>query len=235
MDAQSEGKDTKDKMNSEDFYTNAISYWEGIPATVDGVMGGFANLSTNDVTGSKKFLSSFITGPEASVATNRALDCGAGIGRVSKRLLLPLFKEVDLEEQNPSFLERAKEYLGESGRRVGQFFPTGLQEFAPIKGHYDVIWCQWVLSHLRDADLILFLKRCCQGLVPHSGIIVVKENIARDEDEFDDNDSSVTRSMEAFLRIFSESNLVILKQELQPRWPENMFEVALFALKPKTT
>lgn len=43
------------------------------------------------------------------------------------------------------------------------------------------------------ADLVSFLKRCCQGLVSQSGIIVVKENIARDEDEFDDTDSSVTR------------------------------------------
>jgi len=41
----------------------------------------------------------------------RALDCGAGIGRVSKLVLLPLFKEVDLLEQNPAFLDKAKTYL----------------------------------------------------------------------------------------------------------------------------
>ena len=38
-------------------------------------------------------------------------DCGAGIGRVSKRLLLPLFKEVDLEEPNSAFLEKIQGYL----------------------------------------------------------------------------------------------------------------------------
>ena len=38
-------------------------------------------------------------------------DCGAGIGRVSKRLLLPLFESVDLVEQNPEFLERARTYI----------------------------------------------------------------------------------------------------------------------------
>ena len=43
--------------------------------------------------------------------TRRALDCGAGIGRVSKRFLLPLFQEVDLLEQNSAFLEKAKTYL----------------------------------------------------------------------------------------------------------------------------
>jgi protein N-terminal methyltransferase len=39
------------------------------------------------------------------------LDCGAGIGRVSKRLLLPIFSEVDLLEQNPAFLETARTFL----------------------------------------------------------------------------------------------------------------------------
>ena len=39
------------------------------------------------------------------------LDCGAGIGRVTKNLLLPLFDTVDMVEQNPDFLEKAKDYL----------------------------------------------------------------------------------------------------------------------------
>ena len=38
-------------------------------------------------------------------------DCGAGIGRVTKNLLLPLFDTVDLVEQNPDFVEKAKEYI----------------------------------------------------------------------------------------------------------------------------
>ena len=39
------------------------------------------------------------------------LDCGAGIGRVTKNLLLPLFNTVDMVEQNADFLEEAKNYL----------------------------------------------------------------------------------------------------------------------------
>ena len=38
-------------------------------------------------------------------------DCGAGIGRVTKHLLLPLFKTVDMVEQNQEFLNAAKAYL----------------------------------------------------------------------------------------------------------------------------
>ena len=39
------------------------------------------------------------------------LDCGAGIGRITKNLLLPLFDVVDMVEQNAGFLEKAREYL----------------------------------------------------------------------------------------------------------------------------
>lgn len=47
-------------------------------------------------------------------------DCGAGIGRVSKRLLIPLFSEVDLVEQNATFLEQGKVYLVRKGRQTTQ-------------------------------------------------------------------------------------------------------------------
>ena len=36
--------------------------------------------------------------------------------------------------------------------RVGCFFSEGLQDFVPEVGRYDVIWCQWVLSHLTDGE-----------------------------------------------------------------------------------
>ena len=42
-------------------------------------------------------------------------------------------------------------------------------------------------------DLIMFLLRCVKGLVKGRGVIVVKENVSKDEDIFDDEDSSVTR------------------------------------------
>ena len=46
-----------------------------------------------------------------NVSLSICLDCGAGIGRVTKNLLLPLFDTVDMVEQNPDFLEKAKDYL----------------------------------------------------------------------------------------------------------------------------
>lgn len=54
----------------------------------------------------------------------KALDCGAGIGRITKHLLQRHFASVDLVEQNPSFLEEAKKYL-ENSKKVGKMFPQG--------------------------------------------------------------------------------------------------------------
>lgn len=73
-------------------------------------------------------------------------DCGAGIGRITKNLLSQLFDEVDILEQNPIFVDKAREYL--SGGRVKNFFAKGMQEFDFGENRYDLIWVQWVAGHL---------------------------------------------------------------------------------------
>ena len=74
----------------------------------------------------------------------RAIDCGAGIGRITKHLLIKHFDKVDLVEQNKIFLEKAKEYLSASDK-VGHLYCCGLQNFVPEAQSYDVIWYVYVL------------------------------------------------------------------------------------------
>lgn len=88
--------------------------------------------------------------------TSYALDCGAGIGRITKRLLLPLFGVVDMVDVTEDFLVKAKTYLGEEGKRVRNFFCCGLQDFSPEPQSYDVIWIQWVIGE-PPAPLCTFL------------------------------------------------------------------------------
>ncbi|CAJ0936430.1 unnamed protein product, partial [Ranitomeya imitator] len=76
-------------------------------------------------------------------STSCALDCGAGIGRITKRLLLPLFKSVDMVDVTDEFLSKAKSFLGEDGKRIGDYYCCGLQDFLPEANHYYVIWIQW--------------------------------------------------------------------------------------------
>lgn len=37
-------------------YEDSLSYWEGIPPTVDGMLGGFGFISSVDIQGSEQFL-----------------------------------------------------------------------------------------------------------------------------------------------------------------------------------
>lgn len=100
-----EKSDVKDK-----FYADALSYWSNLPPTVDTMLGGFAYISDTDVKGSTKFIKKLMS--QHKVGSTRALDCGAGIGRVSKNLLLPLFGTVDMLEVTQQFLDEAPNYIG---------------------------------------------------------------------------------------------------------------------------
>ncbi|CAG5867147.1 unnamed protein product [Menidia menidia] len=144
------------------FYSNAEGYWKDVAPTVDGMLGGYGSISSIDINGSKAFLKKFLgliatvfcplQDGEGKTGTAFALDCGAGIGRITKRLLLPLFTTVDMVDVTKEFLDKARPYLGEEGQRVGNYFCCGLQDFSPETGRYDVIWIQWVIG---ESDYII--------------------------------------------------------------------------------
>lgn len=152
--------DTRKEMTTaEDIcYEKALEYWSEIPATLDGVLGGFGFISDIDIEGSKLFLLSILTSPKPP-ATNLALDCGAGIGRISKYLLVPQFKSVDVVEPDEKFINSIDKYVGRDSHKLGNLYKISLQEFRPDK-KYDVIWNQWVLGYLKDEDLVTYLALC---------------------------------------------------------------------------
>lgn len=183
------------------FIDRGAAYWENIPATNNGVLGGFGHLNPIDVAGSAAFLQSHLP----NVARSRAVDCGAGIGRISKSLLCPRFDVVDLVEQDAHFVEQAKVDLA-SYKQMDKFICEGLQTWQPDPETYSVVWIQWVSSHLTDERFVEFLQRCKRSLIPSAtndhtstSAIVVKENMSNtDGFIFDEEDSSVTRNEAMF-------------------------------------
>lgn len=91
------------------------------------------------------------------------MDCGSGIGRVTKHLLLPLFRQVDMVDVTEKFIEDSAAYIGQDNCRVGQKFVESLHEFEPQERHYDLVWIQWVTGHLTDDDFVTFFRRCAVG------------------------------------------------------------------------
>ncbi|KPJ08410.1 Alpha N-terminal protein methyltransferase 1 [Papilio machaon] len=213
------------------FYKKAASYWAKVPATVNGVLGGFGHISDIDIDGSRTFLNHLLS-LDDPLDTKLALDCGAGVGRVSKYLLVPYFDKVDLVEQDEKFINTAAEVIGQNNVKLGTLYHKSLQKFKPDK-KYDLIWCQWVLGYLTNNDLVDFLRKCSKSLAAN-GMIIIKENIAPAEElEYDDEDSSVTRPYKQMLTIFNEANLEIIKSEVQTGFPDDIYSVYMFALKPK--
>lgn len=220
----------EDRVKEQEFYTEAAKYWERVPPTVDGMLGGFGFISQIDIKGSTQFLRSLFELKDPPSRTF-ALDCGAGIGRITKNLLLNYFKHVDLVEQNLKFLEVARTCLKSYSTRICNYYPIGLQNFCFATKKYDVVWCQWVLGHLKHDDLIEFLKKCSTGL-KSNGVIVIKENVTSSENlEIDTQDSSVTRPLSEFYRIFQESNLICIKEQQQHKFPRGLYPVYMFALR----
>ncbi|BFZ19971.1 hypothetical protein BsWGS_23010 [Bradybaena similaris] len=226
VEIQASTRPSEDKL-----YTDAQKYWSTVSPTIDGMLGGFGNISPTDINGSKAFLRPFLKSSGGSVASTYALDCGAGIGRITKRLLLPIFDRVDMVEQDKHFCDTAREFIGPESSRVSNIFCSGLQNFKPSSKTYDVIWCQWVLGHLNDDDLVNFFSRCRQALTP-GGIIVVKENtVAAGRKSFDDTDSSYTRTTDELKILMLKANLKILSVQKQKDFPKSLYPVYMFALR----
>jgi len=234
--------------NRKEWYQTGYEYWEdesNCPATVDGVLGGFASLSQHDLMGSKKFLMDLKSEirPELKFgreenggAMTRACECGAGIGRVTKGLLLPLgLSQCDLIEPSPRLLSSAPAYLGDTYSSQCRFFCTGLQDFEPRPNTYDIIWIQWVIGYLTDDDLVEFLKRCALALKSGGGVVVIKDNTCEEEAFIvDRDDASVVRSLPYVLGLVELAGMRVVYQRYQEGFPESIFPVPIIALKPKT-
>lgn len=216
-------------------YEDAIEYWTNVPATVDGVLGGYGDqtpLPAMDVHGSMHFMRKL----KSRMITDGAkysCDIGAGIGRVTKNFLSKVSDRVDLVEPVKPFVEQAHnelESLKKEGK-VGEIYEIGMQDWIPEEGKYWLIWCQWCVGHLPDEELVQFFIRCKKGL-QKNGTIVVKENNTLGDDDFDPVDSSVTRSDEKFKYIFEQAGLKMIATERQKGLPDGLYPVRLYALKP---
>jgi len=213
----------------------------------------------------------------------RALDVGAGIGRVTSDTLLHLVSDVVLLEPVESLIQAALSRAKDSatnpplnnenkqplqkrkwkgladGSKSVTFLQGTLQACDPAnltgtatflgrvgytptslddESGFDVVWCQWCLSYMNDADLIAFLKRSHAALRKEGpGVIVVKENVYKDGEGgvpqvyFDEEDSSVMRSDLHWKVVFRNAGLSLLHERVQEGLPKGLFMVKMYALR----
>eukprot|EP00727_Mastigamoeba_balamuthi_P001209 m51a1_g11085 hypothetical protein (322) ;mRNA; f:6148-7462 len=207
------------------WYSLADSYWKGVPPTVDGMLGGLSEVDAADVRGSRELLRSLKLHSHA-----RALDCGAGIGRVTRHVLAPLFDRVDLVDQCPGFVDSARAGLADL-KNVGRLECCGLQdlEFGPGEA-YDVVWVQWVIIYLTDDDLVRFVRRCAGALAP-GGVVCVKDNVTRGGEFWADlSDNSIIRSDAHMRALFARAGVTVRMARDQTGLPKDLFPVKTYVL-----
>ncbi|CAN0273365.1 unnamed protein product [Discosporangium mesarthrocarpum] len=215
------------------WYERAYEYWENeenCSLDEDGVLGGYGHISPTDIAGSESFLDN-LERIRPTCGHARAADCGAGIGRITKHLLLQRYDFVDLVEQSPRLLRAAPKYIGPERHRA-EYLCYGLQDFVPENESYDLVWIQWVVGHCTDVDLLRFIKRSQAALKP-GGIIVIKDNVCEGDVAFvvDSVDSSITRSLGYFRSLFNHGGCRIVYEHTQGSFPDEIFPVYMFALE----
>lgn len=243
-DPDSSSGSSKDNLISK---SHGLAYWQSVSADENGMLGGipsyagFANTSKIDLQGSRNFLAKFGIGTKANLKQcKRILEGGAGVGRITEglltELLVPEEGKVDVIEPIAKFTDKLQ---GKKG--VGKVYVMGLEEWVPEVGgdqdKYDLVWTQWCVGHLTDEQLVEYLVRCKSALVPEDGLIVIKENTTvLGNDEFDEEDSSVTRGEATFQKIFQKAGLKVVKAEFQKGFPQTrtmkLLPVRMYALKP---
>mmetsp|Transcript_69628 Transcript_69628/g.115673 ORF Transcript_69628/g.115673 Transcript_69628/m.115673 type:complete len:376 (-) Transcript_69628:144-1271(-) len=161
------------------FYAANELWWAagGYGGSIEQAMVGDGT-SEDDIANSSRFLDRLIAERLEGVRI-AALDAGAGVGRVARQVLLPRCASVHLLEASPIWSARSRVYLRanvvHSQGYSASFTVARLETFVPEQGKYHLVWVQWVLQYLIDADVVRALHSLANGLAV-GGLIVVKEN-----------------------------------------------------------
>jgi hypothetical protein len=184
-------------LNRPEYYMANSVYWSsggGGGLTDDEVMVGDTG-GVQDAVEGLVFLDRFLlhcktttsmAAPAARRQFNHAIDIGAGVGRVTKLILLKRYNQVHLVEGDEGWSKRSRVYLGRKRAARCSFAHQRLDEVThqdvlrwcdncPSK-KVDLIWIQWTLQYLIDADVVTLLQILAEGLRPGTGIMIVKEN-----------------------------------------------------------
>jgi protein N-terminal methyltransferase len=170
-------------LNREEYYDANDKFWsEGGYGgkTDDEVMVGDGGGAEDGVEG-LAFLDRLLARQSTMPAKpSVAVDLGAGVGRVTKMILLKRYDEVRLVEPNEGFSKHSKVYLGRKRAARCVFNCLHLQDISTDDiiewGEADLMWVQWCLQYLTDDDFIKCLRTLAGGLRPGVGVLVVKEN-----------------------------------------------------------
>jgi protein N-terminal methyltransferase len=155
----------------------------------------------------------------------RAIDAGAGVGRITKHILLKRYDTVNLVEADAGWSKRSKTYLGRKRAARCTFTCSRIEELvhdSDESSRIDLVWLQWTLQYLTDADAVETLQNLATRLILRTGILIVKENRpygAARQDRFQMDTPSgsgrydITRSDDHHRLLFQRAGLTVNQVE----------------------
>eukprot|EP01063_Lacrimia_lanifica_P013673 TRINITY_DN20299_c0_g1_i1.p1 TRINITY_DN20299_c0_g1~~TRINITY_DN20299_c0_g1_i1.p1 ORF type:complete len:294 (+),score=92.20 TRINITY_DN20299_c0_g1_i1:67-948(+) len=244
--------DADDAAAKRTWYARSARYWAAQPATVEGMILGPGAAAGDgadaafaaDLSGTASFLD------DHGCRGGRALDCGAGIGRVAFGALAKRFRTVDLIEPSEAYVQAVRGAGGAPGG--GIVFHTALQDVvvaeadddrrrrssagtakaAVPSGFYDLVLVNWCVAFLTDDDLVEFLKKVVRLLRP-SGRVVLKENVAPSYFRARRRSASVARTDEHFCALFAAAGLGVGAERWQGGLCDDWLDVKMYLLSPQ--
>ncbi|KAL9642835.1 hypothetical protein ABK040_009910 [Willaertia magna] len=220
----------KEAMNK--WYEMGTKYWkDNVTNDMNGMLGGFTNVHERDIKESSTLLNKVLQELKENNQKLSCLECGAGNGRVTKYLLERYFDEIDIEDINDAFLQKAKLECD----KVRNTYAIGLEQLdkhIKIEPTYHCIWIQWCACFLKDLDFVNFLLFCYE-LLHDGGIICFKENISGKGFVIDSDDGSITRSDRHYRYLFKllEPYFILKENVIQKDWEKGLFQVRMYCLK----
>eukprot|EP00667_Euglena_gracilis_P005527 EG_transcript_5568 len=216
----------EEESKAKQWYAHVKEYWDSREAKVNNPA-----IAAVDMEESAAFLQPFF--PAGERFKRRALDLGAGVGRVAQGVLLKFVYTVDLVDQGAHFLREARNRLGTRNLN-GQYVQAAVQDVDIPAGHYDLICFQYTALYLGDEELLQTLKRCGPGL-KEGGILFFKDNLPSNPAKFQVNRDSgfnIFRTEEHYRYIFRQAGLTVVAEALQDQWLEDANPVKMYALRP---
>ncbi len=188
-------------LNKSSFYLSNDLFWSdgGYGGKTDDEMMVGDEGAIEDGEEGLAFLDRYLAGegqrpisPFKPLPTHNAMDAGAGVGRLTKFILLKRYDAVRLVEADDALSKRSRAYLGH--KRAGRCTFTcarveslSFQESGSNRdksgrsgaggsGGNDLVWLQWMMQYLTDVDAVQALRSLSSSLVPGTGFMIVKEN-----------------------------------------------------------
>jgi protein N-terminal methyltransferase len=101
------------------------------------MLGGYPQISRIDLQGSKNFVNKLRRLAVSQISLKEklalAVDCGAGIGRVTEGFLSHIAEEVDIVESVENFVKVLESIKAKEDGKLGDIFAAGFEDWTPAK------------------------------------------------------------------------------------------------------